>query len=1045
MLSVKNLVKIYKTKGGVDVHALDNVSLDFPETGMVFLLGKSGSGKSTLLNMIGGLDTPTSGEIIVKGKSSKDFSSVDFDSYRNTCIGFIFQEYNILNEFNVEQNIALALQLQGKKNDKNAVNELLKMVDLEGMGKRKPNTLSGGQKQRIAIARALIKEPEIIMADEPTGALDSKTGAQVLDTLKNLSKTKLVIIVSHDHEFAEKYGDRIIELKDGKIIKDNSKTYVSSTAISDNVNFIGEKTVKISDVSSITEKEIKSIVEKMKKHGGEGIISFDSADVPNVKSACKISESGEKESFSATDEKEIKKKLKEYDGKKTKFIKSRLPASHAFKMGASGLKTKPIRLIFTILLSVVAFTMFGVVSTMMSYDPSYSIGAGLENSVYDNIAIKKTYIEKSIHYEIKENGEKEKDHEWEQDKIGMFGVEELKNLNSKGSSLGIKYAGVYNFNTNTDTYNEPSFTIAQSLNTSQMNDYYVSKVFGFSDCGKEFLESNAFVVSGEYPQNANEVMITKYLAESIKTYGLRVDGNSVEINDISELIGKKLVVQNDMNAKVELTISGIVDTGIIPSEFDSLKPNTSTNSGSSSNEGSMSAQKEREEKKEKFDDYISKSFHTLLFTSENFYNTHRNTLKTYTYNNKYLNGQYGEANISPYSSRYNLDNTPIENNTYYGIQFYTKELTLAQAQSAITFYSFGSDYSLTEQDGQNINFDEKDLYLNIKNDVFSQLFYICEDFINQSYIPVGEDTSAFELAKQKFNQRHDSEAEPLTEADINALFKIVKTIIDLPEDANYSNRQTYLKNILSDMIIVDSTNHETKVNFKGIYVVDSEWSYDYNAVFVSSTLASQFLSDKNNGGMSWVTEYFTEYVQPEDAKYNYLVTKSQNTLAQTSFILNSNSTTFSYEMTNLVYEGAQMMIEMIENLSKVFLILGCVVGGFAALMLFNFISVSISAKKKEIGVLRAVGARGTDVFKIFFAESSVIAIICFILSAIAGYFVCGLVNSSVGTTIGISLLNYGLAHVGLILALSFAVSFIATLIPVYFTAKKPPVESIRAL
>lgn len=196
MLSVKDLVKVYKTKGGAEVRALDGVTLDFPDKGMVFLLGKSGSGKSTLLNVAGGLDRPDKGEIIVKGKSSKDFSASDFDSYRNTFIGFVFQEYNILNEFNVEQNISLALQLQNKKNDRAAVNALLEKVDLKGMGKRKPNTLSGGQKQRVAIARALIKEPEIIMADEPTGALDSNTGKQVFETLKKLSAEKLVIVVS---------------------------------------------------------------------------------------------------------------------------------------------------------------------------------------------------------------------------------------------------------------------------------------------------------------------------------------------------------------------------------------------------------------------------------------------------------------------------------------------------------------------------------------------------------------------------------------------------------------------------------------------------------------------------------------------------------------------------------------------------------------------------------------------------------------------------------------------------------------------------------
>ena len=220
MLEVRNLSKVYKPKKGVPVRAIDNISLKFPEKGMVFLLGKSGSGKSTLLNLLGGLDRYDGGEIIIKDVSSASFKQSHFDSYRNTYLGFIFQEYNILEEFNVGANIALALELQGRKATDEEINRILKQVDLEGYGNRKPNELSGGQKQRVAIARALVKNPEIIMADEPTGALDSATGRQVLDTLKKLSAEKLVIVVSHDREFAEKYADRIIELADGRVISD---------------------------------------------------------------------------------------------------------------------------------------------------------------------------------------------------------------------------------------------------------------------------------------------------------------------------------------------------------------------------------------------------------------------------------------------------------------------------------------------------------------------------------------------------------------------------------------------------------------------------------------------------------------------------------------------------------------------------------------------------------------------------------------------------------------------------------------------------------
>lgn len=182
MLEVRNLTKTYKPKKGVPVNAVNGVSLKFADKGMVFLIGKSGSGKSTLLNLLGGLDKSDFGEIVINGQSSANFSQSEFDSYRNTYLGFIFQEYNILDEFTVGANIALALELQGRKATDEELNRILSEVDLEGYGARRPNELSGGQKQRVAIARALVKNPEIILADEPTGALDSATGRQVLDT-----------------------------------------------------------------------------------------------------------------------------------------------------------------------------------------------------------------------------------------------------------------------------------------------------------------------------------------------------------------------------------------------------------------------------------------------------------------------------------------------------------------------------------------------------------------------------------------------------------------------------------------------------------------------------------------------------------------------------------------------------------------------------------------------------------------------------------------------------------------------------------------------
>jgi ABC-type lipoprotein export system ATPase subunit len=223
MLVIKNLHKQYQSKSGEIHQALRGIDLEIGNKGFIVLLGKSGSGKSTLLNILGGLDQFDEGEILVNGKSTKHFKANEWDSYRNTYVGFVFQEFYIIDEFTIGKNIALSLELQGLQKDliDKRVEEVLHSVDLEGYRDRKPNEISGGQKQRISIARALIKEPQIILADEPTGNLDSVTGTLILDELKKLSHDKLVILVTHDEEFARIYGDRIIELKDGLVINDS--------------------------------------------------------------------------------------------------------------------------------------------------------------------------------------------------------------------------------------------------------------------------------------------------------------------------------------------------------------------------------------------------------------------------------------------------------------------------------------------------------------------------------------------------------------------------------------------------------------------------------------------------------------------------------------------------------------------------------------------------------------------------------------------------------------------------------------------------------
>lgn len=223
MLVLKNVSKIYTRKQSQeDVVALNNVSLDLPDKGFVAILGASGSGKTTLLNIIGGLDKATSGNMIVDGLSTSEFTVKDWDSYRNQKIGFVLQNCYLLPHLNVRDNVAVKLQIShSKAKDIDAlVDEALRRVDLLDKKLDKPKALSGGQKQRVAIARALVGNPTVILADEPTGALDSKTGTSIMELLKEASKDHLVVMVTHNNEYASKYADRVIELKDGQIVND---------------------------------------------------------------------------------------------------------------------------------------------------------------------------------------------------------------------------------------------------------------------------------------------------------------------------------------------------------------------------------------------------------------------------------------------------------------------------------------------------------------------------------------------------------------------------------------------------------------------------------------------------------------------------------------------------------------------------------------------------------------------------------------------------------------------------------------------------------
>ena len=229
MLQLKGIKKDYVT-GDTKVHALKGVDLAFRDNEFVSILGQSGCGKTTMLNIIGGLDKYTEGDLVIKGKSTKHFKDRDWDAYRNHSVGFVFQSYNLIPHLSIIKNVEMALTLSGikAKERKARAIAVLERVGLGNQLHKRPNQLSGGQMQRVAIARAIINNPEILLADEPTGALDSETSVQIMELIKEISRERLVIMVTHNPDLAKAYSSRIIEVKDGEVLRDSNPYMVET-------------------------------------------------------------------------------------------------------------------------------------------------------------------------------------------------------------------------------------------------------------------------------------------------------------------------------------------------------------------------------------------------------------------------------------------------------------------------------------------------------------------------------------------------------------------------------------------------------------------------------------------------------------------------------------------------------------------------------------------------------------------------------------------------------------------------------------------------
>ena len=514
MIRIENLTKVYKTKRREFSKALDNISFTLPDKGLVFVIGKSGSGKSTLLNLIGGLDKITGGDICCFGNSLAKMSTRDLEDYRNTLVGFIFQDFHLIDDLTIFDNVKLALDLQNSKDDA-AVYEALKKVDLAGYENRYPTEISGGQKQRVAIARALVKNPKVILADEPTGNLDSKTTSQISQLLKEISKEKLVVTVSHNLLDAYEYADRILELSDGKILNDLDRdaTYAENVVIRDGV-------LTIPLIKKLNEAELDRIEDAL--------------------SAGQVKKLKQNDSKFKTATEPVYQEISIRLHKKALSLKNQLKLCWKFSKGQT------LQSVLSAIIAAGLVIVLMLCQTMIFYDQGKVLANELRKSNVATVALKKTAmdgyvnLEKAMTYltdaeleEISEKVDTGKIYRLTNYGIGISG---LGNLMQEKSPGYVPFQGEY---------------ITYTLGNLECDEAFVAKKYG--------KDGKLDIYTGNVEYKKSGIYITDYVADAIIALG-KLDAETYD-----DILGNYSVYKK--NSKGETHYQQAYINGVIKTDY----------------------------------------------------------------------------------------------------------------------------------------------------------------------------------------------------------------------------------------------------------------------------------------------------------------------------------------------------------------------------------------------------------------------------------------------------------------------------------------------
>ncbi|MBP5489520.1 MAG: ATP-binding cassette domain-containing protein [Lachnospiraceae bacterium] len=1017
MLEVKNLCKTYRPRRSVEVRALQDISIKFPETGMVFLLGRSGSGKSTLLNLLGGLDRYDSGEIVIDEVSTKSFSQADFDSYRNACLGFVFQEYNVLPEFNVGVNIALALELQGKTATSGEIEKILDEVDLNGYAKRRPNELSGGQLQRVAIARALVKNPKIILADEPTGALDSATGKQVFDTLKKLSQTKLVIIVSHDREYSELYADRIIELADGRIISDVTKAPVSGEETKKML--LDDGVCRVPGGYELTAEDREQINRYIAEHPEEQLrIRVDS----NLTKGFSFEPTGE---------------VPEGTGKKFfDRIRSKLPMRRAARIGVGGLKSKKVKLVFTVLMSMLAFSMFGLAATVADYNYVKTVSKAFRTE-----NVRSVFVEKEVKTAFHDTFGRQ---EWRTSPLtDDREMEALRNQTGVSVNPVYKIGNMrawYDTDSGQGGGNNMMFEILEELNFSSIDRWM--------EVDEDLLELyGCKLLEGELPDGSkDEVLISKVMYDMMLYSAL---ANGSKLPKMSDIIGTTV----SLSGGEELVVTGILDTGlnymsyvnrmtelygkmmdgrgglglssllseamamVVASDFQyDVKSNPASCNlvGKGFVERHMMARFSSAEKRVVFtvEDDMTNVIPLLADIA---------SIDVIPHLDFQDPADGGKDVVTCYVSRdlarrYLMNILSSNNRIYLGIDETIKEYSRKP-----------EDDGFGDPDGDGTK-PKDDNYDDPYDDPYYDEPYFEDD--NGKY-GIGDGTEFRDSVTATMYERRENRRY-LTDLNDSEMLALLERVCKLTEVkilclGDYDYYYGYY-DVSYDDGYSDGTRKTTTLNIIGMLPSEKDGKeLEFGYAIVGDPKELEVIGSVNMpycGAMVRLPENrrdldsFIEFTHEGDGEFRYQM--------QTKY--------------NVEIDAADIAMSVA---GKVLVGIGIFFAVFAALLMTSFIANSIVYKKREVGILRAIGSRGADVYRIFGSEACAVALICAIMASILTAVLAGMANYYIIRAFHVSLMEFGMKQILLIFAVAFGTAMIASFLPVYLFARKRPIDAIR--